>query len=284
MRKKGMRLIIGLGLLLMLGGCRWAVLTDQPKSVKQVDQIPTFYLHGWGGTANSTNQMIRAAIKDRDATKVLVAKVNAKGKVSLIGDWRAQTRRPIIQVIYQNNKQTDYRQNSAWFKNVLVAVNRQHHFKQFNVVAHSMGNLTLAYYLLQHAQNKQLPQLAKAVDIAGHYDGILGMDDRANQNQLTSTGQPVRMNATYRQLLALRQVVPKQQIQILNIYGDLGDGSHSDGRVSNVSSRSLAYLMQARAKSYREVKITGKQAQHSALHANAQVDQQVLQFLWPNAA
>lgn len=118
------------------------------------------------------------------------------------------------------------------------------------------------------------------MNIAGHFDGILGMDDQANQNRLKASGEPVTMNATYRQLLALRQVVPAKQLQILNIYGDLGDGSHSDGRVSNVSSQSLAYLLQGRAKSYREVKITGEKAQHSALHANAQVDHQVGQFLW----
>lgn len=274
---------IMLGSLAIVGLLGWYFAANTPPTkVSARDQVPTFYLHGWGGTANSTNRMIKAAEQQKDATKVLTAKVSSTGQVALIGNWHAQVKRPIIQVLFQNNKQGNYQITSRWFKKVLVAVNQQHHFKQFNVVAHSMGNLTLAYYLLNNAQNAKLPQLAKQVNIAGHFDGILGMDDQANQNRLKASGEPVKMNATYRQLLALRQVVPAKQLQILNIYGDLGDGSHSDGRVSNVSSQSLAYLLKTRAKSYREVKVTGKQAQHSALHANTQVDHQVSQFLWGN--
>lgn len=53
------------------------------------------------------------------------------------------------------------------------------------------------------------------------------------------------------------------------------------GSVSNASSRSLRYLVAARARSYREVKITGKHAQHSQLHENAQVDRLLIDFLWP---
>ena len=38
--------------------------------------------------------------------------------------------------------------------------------------------------------------------------------------------------------------------------------------------------MAARAKSYRVLKITGKDAQHSKLHNNAQVDKALINFLW----
>ncbi|WP_337962103.1 alpha/beta hydrolase [Latilactobacillus sakei] len=173
------------------------------------DSAPTFYLHGYGGSGRSSDSMIEAAEERGRATKVLTAIVSRTGQVALEGHWTDSTTRPIIQVIYKNNRNPNYRQNGEWFKRVLIAVNRQHHFKQFNVVAHSMGNLTLAFYLANNAQNKKMPQLAKFVSIAGHYAGIIGMDDRANQNHLAKDGRPQQINATYRQLMGLRHRLPK---------------------------------------------------------------------------
>lgn len=119
------------------------------------DSAPTFYLHGYGGSGRSSDSMIEAAEERGRATKVLTAIVSRTGQVALEGHWTDSTTRPIIQVIYKNNRNPNYRQNGEWFKRVLIAVNRQHHFKQFNVVAHSMGNLTLAFYLANNAQNKK---------------------------------------------------------------------------------------------------------------------------------
>ena len=69
-------------------------------------------------------------------------------------------------------------------------------------------------------------------------------------------------------------------MKVLNIYGDRDDGSHSDGSVSNTSSQSLRYLISDRTKSYKELKITGKDAQHSKLHENKVVDQALNTFLF----
>ena len=66
---------------------------------------------------------------------------------------------------------------------------------------------------------------------------------------------------------------------MLNIFGDLQDGSKSDGSVAVSSAKSYKYLINGRAKSYREVEIKGKHAQHSRLHRNAQVDRLLIRFL-----
>ena len=108
-----------------------------------------------------------------------------------------------------------------------------------------------------------------------------GCRSSGDKSQLNAAGRPNKLRPAYRQLLGLRRVYPRQQVRVLNIYGDKGDGTHSDGSVSNASSRSLRYLVAARARSYREVKITGKHAQHSQLHENAQVDRLLIDFLWP---
>ncbi len=56
------------------------------------------------------------------------------------------------------------------------------------------------------------------------------------------------MNQPYQQLRVLKDIYKGKGIEVLNIYGDLKDGTHSDGRVSNSSSKSLKYLLGNRAK------------------------------------
>lgn len=87
------------------------------------------------------------------------------------------------------------------------------------------------------------------------------------------------MNATYKQMTNLRLVFPRR-VRVLNIYGDIG--GQTDGTVPNVSSLSLKYLVADRARTYTERRFTGRQARHSRLHDNPQVDQTLIKFLWGN--
>ena len=52
------------------------------------------------------------------------------------------------------------------------------------------------------------------------------------------------MNDDFKKLLSLKEVYKDKNIDVLNIYGDIQDGTHSDGRVSNSSSKSLKYLLE----------------------------------------
>ncbi|MFV4979903.1 alpha/beta hydrolase [Lactobacillus delbrueckii] len=60
-------------------------------------------------------------------------------------------------------------------------------------------------------------------------------------------GKPIQMNDNYKRQLVLRKLYP--HAKVLNVYGDLEDGSHSDGRVKNPSSKSLRYLVSPKVKS-----------------------------------
>ena len=86
------------------------------------------------------------------------------------------------------------------------------------------------------------------------------------------------MNEQYQKLTGLREVYPDKQIDVLNIYGDIG--GNTDGSVLNISSKALKYLLINHAKSYKEVKISGRGGQHSRLHENSEVDQILIDFLW----
>ena len=108
---------------------------------------------------------------------------------------------------------------------------------------------------------------------------IIGMGDQPHQIKLAANGYPSPLDENYAELARMRDRFPKG-VKVLNIYGDLRDGSDSDGRVSNNSSRSLRYLVSPRAAGYREREYFGRDAQHSALHENPKVAQAVDAFLW----
>lgn len=268
--------------LMALGGCQ-ATKSATPATSSQrtptSQAVPTLFFHGYGSSYRAEEHMANAAVK-AGVTKTIVRAIVANdGQVQLSGTFKKNDRHPIVEVGFTNNHNSDSETAGRWAKNVVVALQKRDGIKKFNVVGHSMGNMAIVYYLLNNATNSKLPQLQKQVDIAGHFNGILGMDDQANQMKLRTDGQPTKMNANYRQLLKLRRVFPKN-VAVLNIYGDLNDGSHSDGRVSNASSKSLRYLVSSRAKSYREQRIVGKNAQHSKLHENPRVDRALTKFLW----
>lgn len=91
-------------------------------------------------------------------------------------------------------------------------------------------------------------------------------------------GKPNIMTQSYEELTEIRDLYPEKQIDVLNIFGDRGDGG--DGSVSITSSKSLRYLVEERAKSYREELIKGKGGKHSSLHENEEVDKLLIDFIW----
>ena len=133
------------------------------------------------------------------------------------------------------------------------------------------------------AKTKRCHSCNKEVNIAGHFagltfDGLPSIIKQPAGMKLDKNGKPNKMNATHKQMTQARTAYPKNQVQVLNIIGDIGN--NSDGRVENVSSLSLKYLVADCAKSYQVVKIKGKNAQHSKLHNNSQVDKVLIKFLW----
>ena len=69
-------------------------------------------------------------------------------------------------------------------------------------------------------------------------------------------------------------------MELLNIYGDLKNGSRSDGFVSVDSARAIYCLIKTWLPNYRERRIFGVKAQHSLLHENKHVDRLTAAFLW----
>ncbi|UOC06840.1 alpha/beta hydrolase [Lactobacillus johnsonii] len=257
--------------LFVLAGCGQKAQNIPAKrvtvSLTNTKTIPTFFFHGWGSSANAETQMANAAKK---------AGVSKNGTVKLKGTIPKNAKNPIIKVNLEDNQSG----KTSYVKDVITAISNKYHYAKINLVGHSMGNLQIANYINENYDNKKLPKINKVVSIAGHYDGYLGEEaGKKAKIKNKKTGEPDIYSDGFKQLLPLRKHYPRQ-IEVLNIYGNKEDGSNSDGSVSVVSAQSYKYLINGRAKSCREVEIKGKNAQHSKLHENKEVDKLLIDFLW----
>ena len=238
---------------------------------------PTLFFHGYGSGAHAEEYMVNGFVKAGVSKTVITADVASDGTVTLKGDIPHNAVNPLVMVNFNDNHNTNYELQGQWVKNVLEELQAKYHFKQVNIEAHSMGNMAVMYYLLANAGNHSLPQIQNQVAMDGTFDGAIGWTEPANLTVNKKTGKPSAMNDSYQKLLPLRHRYPKQ-IKLLNIYGDLKDGN--DSQVSNASCLSLKYLINNRARSYREVKITGPNAKHELLHHNPQVNKILISFFW----
>lgn len=281
------RLNILLGLFIAL--LTTVGLTSHAHAVTHYVQssTPTIFVHGWGSSSHAEEKMANAA-RNAGVTKTIVrANVDQQGKVTFNRQLPANAVNPIVEVNLEDNKLANYQNNYAkgyhhggeYVKNVVIALQKQHHYKQINLVGHSMGNLEIINYINDNVNDQSLPRVAHLVAIAGHYNGLVGQSNIQNAKVDSSTGKPDKTDPAYRELLGLRQTFPKNT-RVLNIYGDVDDGSHSDEDVPVNSAKSLKYLVAGRAKSYQKLEINGKNAQHSKLHNNSQVNKALIKFLW----
>lgn len=281
MKKKNLFALLMTSILLILAGCS---SQDNISSKKvQITSTPTLFFHGGGSSYHAEEHMVDAAKKAGVTKSVIRAEISKTGKVTLVGTWPKNAKNPICEVNYENNRQLNFNKQGEYAANVVKALQKKYGIKKINMVGHSLGNISIIYYMLQNGNKKNMPQIQKQVDITGHFagldfDGIPSSIKQPKGMKLNSNGKPNRMNSTYKQMTEVRSIYAKKHVKVLNIIGDIGNGS--DGRVDNKSSLSLQYLVRGGNSTYRILKINGKNAQHSKLHENVQVDKALIKFLW----
>lgn len=242
---------------------------------------PTLFMHGFGGNAGSTNNLIDSAQADGYATRTLLVTVGADGKLTWSGSWPKSAYHPEIQIVFEDNRNRNYQQDAQWLKKIIKQLQNRYGITKFNYVGHSMGNTDIMTYETTYGQRKQLPQLQKYVAIAPPMLGNIVMNPWSLNATNAANGKPSRMSATFKELLANRQNLPVNQLQILSIYGNLDNGTNTDGTISVASAKSLRYLVRGKTKSFKEIEMTGDLAQHRALpRRNPEVVKDMEQFLW----
>ncbi|AMG62403.1 alpha/beta hydrolase [Staphylococcus lugdunensis] len=279
-QKTGLLIAILTLMLFLTYGCQSSSQSKQNSSSYNHSHTATLFLHGYGGSANSEKYMVQQAVNHGVTNQVITAIVDKNGDITFKGKLAKNAINPIVKIELEDNKNGNVKQNASHIKNVLTKLKNDFHIKQYNFVAHSMGNLSFAYFMKLYGQDTQLPQLNKEVNIAGTFNGVLNLNEKVNEISVDKNGKPSKMTENYQQLLGLKNNYKDKQIDVLNIYGDIQDGTHSDGRVSNSSSKSLKYLLADSPKSYKESQYTGASAQHSQLHENNKVANEIIQFLW----
>ncbi len=166
---------------------------------------------------------------------------------------------------------------AQYLKTAVELLQTKYKFKKLNFVGHSLGNSAILFYLRDNASDLELPKLNKQVALAAFPNGLV--DQMPAEVTLDQAGKPSVTAGDFENFLVLRETYPAGA-KVLNIYGDVLDGSKSDGPVPVRSAQTLRYLVSPRAKSYQEKEIRGKMGQHSKLHNNSQVDRALIKFLW----
>lgn len=283
---KKIRLLLLSLVVLTFGFLGWRAW-QREQTAKQLvhDRVPTLFFHGGFSSYHAEEHMVEAAKKAGVTNAVVLALVDEDGNVTIRGDLNKDDKNPLVMVNFEKHFSTMFEMRGQYATSVVKALQKIYDFKEVNMVGHSFGNIAILHYMLQNGRNKNLPLVKKYVGIAGHYAG-LSFDNRKLPDaimlpeglKIDAQGKPNKMNASYQELTKLRDSYPKNQVQILNLMGDVGD--KSDGRVPNAATKSLKYLVSPFAKSYKEKTFTGPDAKHSRLHENFQVDQALIDFVW----
>lgn len=273
----------GLGIGYYSGHLFAKTVQYQPQKSRPAIGTPTFFFHGYGSSYHAEEYMVNGAVKEGIVNKngVIRANVRPNGSVKLLGKIKAGTKNPVVEVNFDNPRNPNYKIDGQWARNIIVTVQNHYQFQKINLVGHSMGNMAIMYYLRQFHNEGLLPALNKQVALAGHFNGLVLADTNKNHDRLAANGRPLNnVTKQYKYLEALRKTYPKTA-EVLNIYGDKGNGT--DGDLTIQSAQSMKYLVSPRAKSYQEHEMKGKQASHSRLHHNDDVNALLYNFLWNHA-
>lgn len=269
-------------ILLWISISMWMLflLCSQPVQASTNDQprTATVYVHGFNGWSWSTGDMIKSAQQAGWVKDKMVATVSRNGHIHFSGDWPSNQNQCLVQVIFKKNNSFQAQQ-AKWLTNILHELKTRYRATNYNGVGHSLGCNVLLNEALWYGHSNKIPKLQKLVMVAGPFNGVLWLNDEANKNCLNKLGAPAIMNAVYLNLYRMRDHFP-HNVSVLNISGNLDNGSNSDQYVSIASSKSLGFILNGVAKSYKDLVFTGKKAEHSQLHENKKVAQAINNFLW----
>lgn len=245
--------------------------------VNEKTTIPTLFIHGYGGTKNSLGGMIRRFESQNLAKNELVLTVSDTGEVSSYGQLTKTETNPMIQVIFSDNKSHEWNQ-AEWIKNCLTYLSENEHVTKVNLVTHSMGGVSSLRYLITYGADQNLPVIEKFVAIGSPFNNFVELTEGETIDSVISSG-PVNQSERYTDFSNRIGLVAKD-MSVLVIAGDIEDESVSDGVVPVADAMSVVALLRSNGNSVDEKIIYGKNAQHSKLHENLEVDQLVADFLW----
>ncbi|MGG5316542.1 alpha/beta hydrolase [Enterococcus sp. AZ072] len=238
---------------------------------------PTVFIHGYQGSSLSFGPLLKQLESENIAKREMTIVVKSDGKLSVEGELTNNHDNPTIMVLFSEDV-TDEIQQSKWIAKVMHYLYQQH-VTTLNLVAHSMGGVSTLRYLLEYADSK-VPRVAKLVTIAAPFNDLEIAEDTEEifAYELTEDG-PVGQTPIYEYFDQAMNRLPNN-LAILNVAGDLQDGTDSDGSVSTHSAFSLRFLLQKHTKNYQELLIKGRSGGHSAITRSKKLRDNIIAFLW----
>ncbi|MGX6979894.1 alpha/beta hydrolase [Vagococcus elongatus] len=248
--------------------------------LKRERLTPTLMLHGIHGDKRTMQGMIRRWRLAGLAYKALEIQITKDGEMIIDGLWIKNDEgcHPIIQVFFENNDATPVLQVS-WLLKIMTFLNKELGIDEINLLGHSMGGVAVLGYLTQATKYKDMtPKVEKFIALGSPFKGELVDSLLSQVYQLEKDGKR-NFDRYYDFFMAERAGIPKD-LRVLNVYGDLNNGSESDGIVATKNAAILKDMLGDSVSFYAEHVIKGLGGQHTLLHENAEVDQLVAKFLW----
>lgn len=255
----------------------FGIKLTSPSNVTSQHQTIIF-IHGYGSSASATNSLAKQTQQDLGIKNRLKIRINGHGKNNLENS-EISNNGNIIQLEF-TDKDTSEKDESKYIASVTKALKAKG-IPAISLVGHSMGsNVALRYLETDNYSTNKYPTVHKLVTIAAPFNtGIDQPDDIRKQfknNSIDSeTKLPKLQDGNFKFFYKNKDNL-SPILQILNIYGDVGDDT--DGKISNFSSESLNLLIN-KEQQYIEMKVTGNQVQHSEIRTNPRVTKQVSKFL-----
>lgn len=248
--------------------------------------IPTVFVHGLKGSAKSTNGMISYfSHRYYGAARVQTINIEPDGELNVQGEYQ-EIDHPLIQINFVN-RNASIPQDNIWLAKALHYIKIKDGVDRYYAVGHSAGCVTLLQ--TEMLSRKQLPIMEKFVSVAGCYNGLLNENDFPHAVHLDDHYRPDHWYQADSQYPAFNTLVRQakyfpKDVQVLNIYGDLGNGTNSDGKVTTQSALSLNYILRHQILKVQNVRFTGPLYKHSGLRKSPAVYQCIGTFLWHQQA
>lgn len=243
--------------------------------------VPTVFIHGYEGNSFSFGPLLRRLEREDVAKREMTIVVQADGQLTVEGKLKNTNDNPTIMVLFAKDV-TDEITQSKWIDKVMRYLYKQKVYR-VNLVSHSMGGVSSLRYLLEYAGG-QTPITERFVTIAAPFNDLEIAEDTEEifAYELTEKG-PSGETPIYQYFDQAMGKLPKE-LRVLDVAGDLKDGTESDGSVSTHSAFALRLLFQKHAKSYQEFTVTGKSGGHSAITKSTELEKKIIDFIWKKAA
>lgn len=224
---------------------------------------PIIMIPGSSATVNRFDTLIQKINQiDHKNHSLLKVKVFNDGHITYAGSIRERDTQPFIVVGFENNHDgySNIKKQARMFNQAFNQLTRRYNFNHFNGIGHSNGGLIYTAFL------------------ENYYKG-----QNVRINKLMTIGTPYNFAETSNRQTEMLHDFIKNRNRIPNnliMYSVAGTQNYvADGLVPVSSVEAGKYIYQGAAKSYTQITVTGRLAQHSALPQNNEVIELIQRYI-----